>query len=71
MSRPDDDPVARYIAAIVRRLAASPDLPPLPEGVAAVECHPVGVLDLGVAVTMADQQRIRYYLVRVREFDTR
>ena len=36
----------------------------------AVEAHAVGVLDLGVAVTMADQ-RIRYYLVRVREYDTR
>jgi hypothetical protein len=70
VSRPDDDPVARYIAAIVHRLATSPGLPPPPEGVAAVECHPVGVLDLGVAVTMADQ-RVRYYLVRVREYDTR
>ncbi len=75
MSRPDNDPVARYIAAIVQHHlitspAERPDLPPLPAGVISVEAHAVGVLDLGVAVTMTDQ-RIRYYLVRVREYDTR
>ena len=72
MSRPDDDPVARYIAAIVQHHlitspAGRPGLPPLPAGVISVEAHAVGVLDTGVCVTTAEA--VRYFLVRVSEFD--
>ena len=74
MSRPEPDPVARWIAATVQHhLIASPaerpDLPELPERVTAVEAHPVGGLDTGVVVTTAD--RLRYFVVLVREFDHR
>ena len=68
------DPVARYIAAIVQHhlitTAERPDLPPLPEGVTAVEAHAVGALDTGIAVTTTGQG-VRYFLVRVAEFTTR
>jgi hypothetical protein len=74
VSRPEPDPVARWIAATVQHHlitspAERPDLPELPEGVTAVEAHPVGELDTGVVVTTAD--RVRYFLVRVAEFDHR
>lgn len=73
MSRPEPDPVARWIAATVQHhLITSPErpgLPELPEQVTAVEAHPVGELDTGVVVTAAD--RVRYFLVRVQEFDHR
>ena len=43
MSRPPADPVARWLAAIVQHhlitSAERPDLPPVPEGVTAVEAH--------------------------------
>lgn len=73
MSRPENDPVARYIAAIVQHHlitspAGRPDLPPLPDGVTAVEAHKVGELHTGVAVTMAGG-RVRYFVVTVTEFD--
>ncbi|HMD26551.1 MAG TPA: hypothetical protein VKG61_19810 [Streptosporangiaceae bacterium] len=75
MSRPDNDPVARYIAAIVQHHlitspAERPDRPPLPAGVTAVEAHAVGVLDTGICVTTTDRGN-RYFLVRVTEFSTR
>ena len=74
MSRPPADPVARWLAAIVKHhlitSAERPDLPPLPEGVTAVEAHAVGELDTGIVVTTADQGN-RYFLVRVFEFTTR
>ena len=75
MSRPDDDPVARYIAAIVQHHlitspAERPGLPPLPAEVIAVEAHAVGVLDTGICVTTTDRGN-RYFLVRVSEFTTR
>ena len=75
MSRPPADPVARWIAGIVKHYLiagrrSGPDLPPLPEGVTAVEAHAVGELDTGVAVTTADRG-VRYFLVRVSEFTTR
>lgn len=41
----------------------------MPAGVTAVEAHPVGELDCGVVVTTAG--RVRYFLVRVQEFDHR
>ena len=74
MSRPEPDPVARWIAATVQHHlitspAERPDLPELPERVTAVEAHPVGGLDTGVVVTTAD--RLRYFVVLVREFDHR
>jgi hypothetical protein len=74
VSRAEPDPVARWLAAIVRHHlitspAERPDLPELPDQVTAVEAHPVGELDTGVAVTTAD--RVRYFLVRVAEFDHR
>lgn len=73
MSRPEADPIARWLAAIVRHHLISsperPELPELPEGVTAVEAHAVGELDTGVVVTTAD--RVRYFLVRVAEFDHR
>ena len=47
----------------------SPERPDLPAEVTAVEAHPVGELDTGVVVTTAD--RVRYFLVRVQEFDHR
>ena len=49
--------------------AERPGLPELPEAVTAVEAHPVGELDCGVVVTTAG--RVRYFLVRVAEFDHR
>ena len=69
MSRPPADPVARWLAGIVKHYliaspAERPDLPPLPEGVTAVEAHAVGELDTGVVVTTADRG-VRYFLVRV------
>lgn len=74
MSRPEPDPIARWIAATVQHhLITSPErpgLPPLPEGVTAVEAHAVGELDTGVVVTAPDQS-VRYFLVRVAEFTTR
>jgi hypothetical protein len=74
VSRPEPDPVARWIAATVQHHlitspAGRPALPELPEAVTAVEAHAVGELDTGVAVTTAD--RVRYFLVRVAEFDYR
>ena len=73
MSRPEPDPVARWIARMVQHhLITSPerpDLPPLPAEVTAVDAHAVGELDTGVVVTTAD--RVRYFLVRVQEFDHR
>ena len=46
MSRPPADPVTRRLAEIVKhRLITSaerPDLPPVPEGVTAVEAHATG-----------------------------
>ena len=73
MSRPEPDAVARWIAATVQHhLITSPerpDLPPLPEGVVAVDAHAIGELDTGVVVPPAD--RVRYFLVRVQEFDHR
>ena len=72
MSRPEPDPVAAWIVAIVRHhLITSPErpvLPAMPDGVA-VEAHAVGELDTGVVVTTAD--RLRYFVVLVREFDHR
>jgi len=66
--------VARWIAATVQHHlitspAERPDLPELPEAVTAVEAHAVSELDTGVVVTTAD--RVRYFLVRVQEFDHR
>ena len=73
MSRPEPDAVAVWIAATVQHhLITSPErpgLPPLPEQVTAVDAHAVGELDTGVVVTTAD--RVRYFLVRVQEFDHR
>ena len=74
MSRPEPDAVARWIAATVQHHlitspAERPDLPELPEAVTAVEAHAVSELDTGVVVTTAD--RVRYFLVRVQEFDHR
>jgi hypothetical protein len=74
-SRPEPDPVARWIAATVQHHlitspAERPDLPALPDGVTAVEAHAVGELDAGVVVTTADRG-VRYFLVRVSEFTTR
>ena len=73
MSRPEPDAVALWIARTVQHhLITSPerpDLPPLPEGVVAVDAHAVGELDTGVVVTTAD--RVGYFLVRVQEFDHR
>lgn len=75
MSRPEPDPVARWIARTVQHhLITSPPerpaLPALPEGVTAVEAHAVGELDTGVVVTTADLG-IRYFLVRVSEYTHR
>jgi hypothetical protein len=75
MSRSENDPVARYIAAIVQHHlitspAERPGLPPLPAEVTAVEAHAVGVLDTGICVTTTDRGN-RYFLVRVSEFTTR
>jgi hypothetical protein len=75
VSRPPADPVARWIADIVKHHlitspAERPDLPPLPEGITATEAHPVGELDTGIIVTTADRG-VRYFLVRVYEFTTR
>ena len=74
MSRPEPDPVARWIARTVQHhLITSPErpvLPALPAEVAAVEAHAVGELDTGVVVTTADRG-VRYFLVRVSEFTTR
>jgi hypothetical protein len=72
VSRPEPDPVARWIARTVQHhLITSPPerpaLPALPEGVTAVEAHAVGELDTGVVVTTADLG-IRYFLVRVSEY---
>ena len=74
MSRPEPDVVARWIARTVQHHlitspAERPGLPELPEAVTAVEAHPVGELDCGVVVTTAG--RVRYFLVRVQEFDHR
>jgi len=74
VSRPEPDPVARWIARTVQHhLITSPPerpaLPALPEGVTAVEAHAVGELDTGVVVTTADG--IRYFLVRVSEYTHR
>jgi hypothetical protein len=73
VSRPEPDAVAVWIARTVQHhLVTSPerpDLPPLPAEVASVEAHPVGELDTGVVVTTAE--RVRYFLVRVQEFDHR
>jgi hypothetical protein len=74
VSRPEPDLVARWIATTVQHHlitspAERPDLPELPEWVTAVEAHPVGELDTGVVVTTAD--RLRYFVVLVREFDHR
>ena len=73
MSRPEPDAVALWIAATVQyHVITSPErpgLPPLPEQVTAVDAHAVGELDTGVVVTTAD--RVRYFLVRVQEFDHR
>ena len=44
-----------------------PALPPLPDGVTAVEAHAVGELDTGIAVTMAGGH-VRYFIASVREF---
>jgi hypothetical protein len=74
VSRPEPDPVAAWIARTVQHhLITSPerpDLPALPAEVAAVEAHAVGELDTGVVVTTADLG-VRYFLVRVAEFDHR
>ena len=75
MSRPGPDPVARWIAQIVAHHLVSspaerPGLPPLPEGITAVEAHPVGELAVGVVATMGDGA-VRYFLVWVAEFTTR
>ncbi len=72
MSRPPADPVARWLALIVRHhlvtnAAERPDLPELPEGVIWVQGHVVGELETGIVVTMADR-RVRFFLVRVAEF---
>ena len=70
MSRPEPDAVALWIAATVQyHVITSPERPDLPAEVTAVEAHPVGELDTGVVVTTAD--RVRYFLVRVQEFDHR
>jgi hypothetical protein len=71
VSRAEPDPVAVWIAATVQHhLITSPaERPDLPERVTAVEAHPVGALDTGVVVTTAD--RLRYFVVLVREFDHR
>ena len=69
MSRPETDPVTLWLAGTVRRHLITGPAGPLPEGVTAVEAHAVGDLDTGVAVTTAD--RVRYFLVRVAEFDHR
>jgi hypothetical protein len=73
VSRPDDDPVARYIATIVQHHlitspAERPDLPEQPAEITWMEAHPIG-LDTGVVVTTAEGNR--YFLVRVAEFTTR
>lgn len=75
MSRPEPDPVARWIARTVQHHlitspAERPALPALPDGVTAVEAHAVGELDTGVVVTTADRG-VRYFLVRVAGFDHR
>ena len=74
MTRPEPDAVALWIARTVQHHlitspAERPDLPELPEAVTAVEAHAVSELDTGVVVTTAD--RVRYFLVRVQEFDHR
>jgi hypothetical protein len=75
VSRPEPDLVALWIAATVQHHlitspAERPALPELPAGVTAVEAHAVGELDTGVALTTADRG-LRYFLVRVAEFDHR
>ncbi len=75
MSRAEPDAAALWIAALVRRClltspAERPDVPEMPEGVTAIEAHPVGELDTGVVVTTAERG-IRYFLVRVAEFTHR
>ena len=75
MSRPEPDPVALMIARTVQHHlitspAERPELPALPDGVTAVEAHPVGELDTGLVVTTAGRG-VRYFLVRVSEFDHR
>jgi hypothetical protein len=75
VSRPEPDPIALWIAAIVQHHlitnpAERPDLPELPEGVTAVEAHAIGDLACGVVVTMAEGA-LRYFLVHVQEFDHR
>jgi hypothetical protein len=73
VSRAEPDPVAVWIAQTVQHhlitSAERPVLPAMPEGVAAVEAHAAGELDTGVVVTTAD--RLRYFVVLVREFDHR
>jgi hypothetical protein len=73
VSRAEPDAVAVWLVAIVRHhlitSAERPVLPVMPDGVAAVEAHAVGELDTGVVVTTAD--RLRYFVVLVREFDHR
>ena len=74
MSRPEPDAVTLMIARTVQHhLITSPerpDLPPLPDGVTAVEAHAVGELDTGLVVTTAGRG-VRYFLVRVSEFEHR
>jgi hypothetical protein len=65
------DPVRQAVARAVQRylVVTGLDLSGLPE-VTGVEAHPVGEFVTGVAVTSADGG-VRYFLVRVSEFDTR
>ena len=65
------DPVRQAVARAVQRylVVTGLDLSGLPE-VAGVEAHPVGAEVTGVVVTTADGG-VRYFLVRVSEFDTR
>jgi hypothetical protein len=75
VSRPDADPVAAWIAATVQRClimdpARRPDPPETPEGVRGASAHRLDAVTTGVTVTMAGVG-VRYFLVRVAEYDHR
>lgn len=70
MSRPDD-PVGLWLAEIIRHhlIPATPP-PETPEGVIGASAHRLDALTTGVSVMMAGVG-VRYFLVRVAEYDHR
>ena len=73
VSRPEPDPVARWLALIVQHhliTSRSGQTCPSCQGGMQVEAHATGALDPGVVITTAEGGN-RYFLVRVAEFTTR